>query len=247
MDSRRKFSKAIYLTSSLFIALLVSTVSLDQSQLEDITTAMQEMQRASYFTFMTLLNMVQDGIPSNTTFLMPSDRALSKAPISDNTTLEFLLRHSIPSPLLFDDLSHFPTGTTIPTHQQDYVLKIVNGGRRGFYLNNVQLVSTDICTAGSSFRCHGIYGVLAEENRVAPPTCSQTSPPTERAVGPPPAPSQPSPPLLVGPQSPAPTVSPPPSESNDGPAKSSYSDRLSQGLFTTIVSCMVVSMMKLPF
>lgn len=239
---------AAYLTSGLLIALIVSTTALDQSRRKDITTTMQEMQRASYFTFVTLLNMVQEGIPSNATFLMPSDRALSKALIPENTTLEFLLRHSIPSPLLFDDLSHFPTGTMVPTHQQDYVLKIVNRGRRGFYLNNVQVVSTDICTAASSFRCHGIYGVLIEKNSVAPPpTCLQTSPPTERPVGPSPAPNQPPPPPpnLVGPPSSAPTISLPPAESNDRRSgESSSSDRLLQRLFTTIVLCMALSTMK---
>ena len=245
MESSKTLAMAVYLTSSLFMALLiVSTSALDESQLnKDIIPTMQEMQRASYFTFETLLNMALDRIPRHTTFLVPSDRALSKASIPENKTLEFILRHSIPSVLSFHDLLQFPNGTMVPTYQEDYVLKIVKRGAKGFYLNNVQLVHTDICTAGSSFRCHGIYGVLTEEDRKTTPTCSQTSPLTETAVGPTPAPSQPSPSSLIGSPGLVPTISPPPLESNDGTRKSSSSDRICQGLFTTVFLCMV-SMMK---
>ena len=243
MERSRTVAMAVYLTSSLFMGLLiVSTSALDESQPDkDIITTMQEMQRASYFTFEMLLNMVHDRIPRHTTFLLPSDRALSKASIPENKTLEFILRHSIPSALSSDYLLHSPNGTFVPTHQQDYVLKIVKRGAKGFYLNNVQLVHTDICTAGSFFRCHGIYGVLTEDDGKITPTCSQTNPPTERAVGPTPGPSQPSPPPLIGSQGLVPTISPP-LESNDGTSKSGSSDRISQGLVTTIVLCMVSTM-----
>ncbi|ONK58941.1 uncharacterized protein A4U43_C08F1310 [Asparagus officinalis] len=243
INHTRENSMAAYLTSILLMILVASTSALDEGDLnKEITISMQEMQRASYFTFVTLLNMVKDNIPQNTTFLMPSDRALSKASIPENKTLEFLLRHSIPSTLLFDELSHLPTGTTVPTHQQDYALKIVNGGRRDFHLNNVQLVSADICAAGTYFRCHGIYGVLMEETNENTANCSQRSPPTEREVGPssaPPQPSPPPPPLEVSPSL-APTISPPTIHSNDGFKKSSW---LCQGSFTGLVLSVVLSVM----
>jgi hypothetical protein len=58
------------------------------------------MQRVRYFTFVMLIRMVQEKIPRNTTFLMPSDRLLSRPFLSQ--VLEFLSRHSITVPLVFN-------------------------------------------------------------------------------------------------------------------------------------------------
>ncbi|KAF8725431.1 hypothetical protein HU200_019953 [Digitaria exilis] len=80
----------------------------------NIATTMQEMQRARYFTFVMLVRMVQEKIPRNTTFLMPSDRLMSTASISESQVLEFLSRHSIAAPLKFDDLIRLPNGTVLP-------------------------------------------------------------------------------------------------------------------------------------
>ncbi|KAK1261496.1 hypothetical protein QJS04_geneDACA008880 [Acorus gramineus] len=150
------------------------------------------MQTANYFTFVTLINMVRDYIPGNTTFLMPNDRTLSKVSVPPNEVSEFLSRHSIPSPLLFDHLQHFPTGSIIPTHKPDYLLRISNGGRKSFYLNNVRLTSRNICVRGSSFRCHGINDVLTVtgDNTIATSSnCSSASARPSPAPASPPLPS----------------------------------------------------------
>ncbi|KAG1360581.1 FAS1 domain-containing protein-like [Cocos nucifera] len=238
------------LTSNLLMVLIILASALDEpsQKNKDIIVAVQEMQRADYFTFVMLINMVKDEIPSNTTFLMPSDRMLSKASIPENKVMQFLSRHSMPSPLLFEDLKHLPSGTIIPTYQQDYKIRIYNKGRKRLYLNNIELVSPNICTAGTSFRCHGINGIMkaAMPRRATPATCSNATTPTA-ATEPPLAPphAQPPPPL-VGTPSTNLTISPAPVQFDDGPRKSGSSKLHSPGLFTTTVSCMIFSVMKLP-
>ncbi|KZV42918.1 hypothetical protein F511_14480 [Dorcoceras hygrometricum] len=131
------------------------------SRSQDIVVAMEEMQRANYFTFVTLINMAPpDLFQSNITFLMPNDRILSGTNIPETTLVDLLLRQSIPSPLLFEHLEHFPTGSMIPTSRPGYVFKVDNDGRERFYLNNVRIVSPNVCTKGSSIRCHGVDGVV---------------------------------------------------------------------------------------
>ena len=66
-----------------------------------------------YFTFVMLIRMVQEKIPRNTTFLMPSDRLLSRPFLSQ--VLEFLSRHSITVPLVFNYLIRLPNGTIVPS------------------------------------------------------------------------------------------------------------------------------------
>lgn len=150
----------------------------------NIEVAIEEMQRANYFTFVMLLRMAPPDLMmilegGNLTFFMPNDKTLSQdsnivslaAPANHTTTppslAHFLLRHSIPSPLLFEYLQHFPAGSTVPTSDPDLVLRITNHGRRSFFLNNVRVSSPDICTRGSSIRCHGIDGVI-QPNSVPP-------------------------------------------------------------------------------
>ncbi|KAL3846019.1 hypothetical protein ACJIZ3_003422 [Penstemon smallii] len=119
------------------------------------------MQKANHFTFVMLINMAPpDQIPQNITFLMPNDRTLSKTNMAETSILDFLLQHSIPSPLLIDHLQHFPTGSMIPTSRPGLMLKVTNDGRRSFFLNNVRIISPNICTKGFSIRCHGIDGVV---------------------------------------------------------------------------------------
>lgn len=236
-----------YLTSSLLMVLIISTSALDEpsQKNKDIFAAKQEMQRANYFAFMILINMVQDEIPSNTTFLMPSDKMLSETPIPENKVLEFLSRHSVPSPLLFDDLKHLPSGTIIPTYQQDYRIRIYIKGRKRLYLNNIQLVNPNICIAGTSFRCHGINGVMkaAMPRRATPDTCSNANGPTTEIDSPLVSPHAPPPPL-VGPPSTNHTISPEPAQVG-GPRGSGSSKLHSPRLLTTIVSCMTFIVMKL--
>lgn len=144
---------------------------------QDLEVAMEEMRRANYFSFVMLINMsTLHQIRENVTFLMPSDRILSRNGISGNSISNFLLRHSIPLPLLFDYLQHFPTSSILPTLKENFTLRISRSGRRSFFLNNVKITTPNICTAGSSIRCHGIDGVLREDNSTFPPfpTCAST-------------------------------------------------------------------------
>lgn len=248
-----RFSVSTYFTSNLLMFLLVSASALDKpsQKNKDVFVAVQEMQHANYFTFVMLINMVKDEIPSNSTFLMPSDRMLSKASIPENKVMEFLSRHSMPSPLLFEDLKHLPSGTIIPTYQQDYKIRIYNKGRKRLYLNNIELVIPNICTVGTSFRCHGINGIMKAPmpRRATPATCTNATPPsaaTESPSAPPRAqPPGPPPPPLVGPPSTKPTISPTPVQFDDGPQKSGSSKLHSPGLLITIAACMIISVMKL--
>ncbi|CAN0891003.1 hypothetical protein LINGRAHAP2_LOCUS16765 [Linum grandiflorum] len=151
---------------------------------DDLVVATDEMRRANYFTFVMLLNMVandKDHTVANVTFLMPNDRVLSNITFTTDSVREFMLRHSMPSPLLFDHLWHFPSGSTIPSSYPGYVLQVQNDDghpdgkwwrRRGnlnFSLNNVKIISPNICTSpSSSIRCHGIDSVLSSAS-IPPP------------------------------------------------------------------------------
>ncbi|XP_062073528.1 FAS1 domain-containing protein SELMODRAFT_448915 [Humulus lupulus] len=150
----------------VLMALLSLVSSADippETRNQDLVIATSEMQRANYFTFVLLLNMAKldPRLQGNITFLMPNDRMLSKITLQQHTIPDFLLRHSIPSTMLFDYLHHIPTGSTIPSSHPDYMLKISNHGRWSFFLNNAKLISPNICTTSSSVRCHGIDGVLS--------------------------------------------------------------------------------------
>uniref|UniRef100_A0A6N2KR71 FAS1 domain-containing protein n=1 Tax=Salix viminalis TaxID=40686 RepID=A0A6N2KR71_SALVM len=149
------------------------------SKSQDLVVATNEMARANYFSFVMLINMspLDQRLQENVTFLMPKDRMLSKIRMHQNAVSGFLLRHSIPSPLLFDHLQHIPPGSLIPSSDPDYMLNISNKGRKNFSLNNVRITSPNLCTAGSSIRCHGIDGVLSSP-AVAPPLPLSDIPPS---------------------------------------------------------------------
>ncbi|GMH09111.1 hypothetical protein Nepgr_010951 [Nepenthes gracilis] len=190
---------AIFLIfSTLFLAFISSVTAQDApSKPQDLLTAIEEMQKANYFAFVMLINMSpSDQIPGNITFLMPKDQMLSNTVISANSVLDFLLRHSIPSPLLFDHIKYFPTSSVIPSSKPDFILKITNNGRRSLCLNNIKIISPNICVAGNAIRCHGIDGVLLDtDNTLSSPACSTTSPVGE---APPALPSPSSPHPLAG-------------------------------------------------
>ncbi|EEF42354.1 FAS1 domain-containing protein SELMODRAFT_448915 [Ricinus communis] len=183
--------------SSIYFLLLIAalTSATDTSKSHELDVAIDEMTTANYFTFVTLINMspLDHRIQGNITFLMPNDRILSKSRIPQKSLADFLLHHSIPSPLLFDHLQHIPSGSTIPSSDPDYMLDITNKGRRNFFLNDVRIISPNICTAGSSIRCHGIDGVLAATRKKTLPSCPNTTTPVVVALPPatalPPAPS----------------------------------------------------------
>ncbi|OMP08847.1 hypothetical protein COLO4_06064 [Corchorus olitorius] len=149
---------------------------------QDLRVATEEMQKASYFAFVMLINMfpLDRKFQGNVTFLMPNDRMLSKTIIPESEVSAFLYRHSIPSALFLEDLLHIPTGSILPSSEPEYMLNISNGGgRRSFFLNNVKIISPNICTAGSSIRCHGINGVLSAAkllgSNTTPSTCSNST------------------------------------------------------------------------
>ncbi|CAM0913488.1 unnamed protein product [Alopecurus aequalis] len=125
-----------------------------------IASTTQEMQQARYFTFVTLVRMVQERIPQNTTFLMPSDRMLSTASVPENQVLDLLLRHSIPAVLTFSDLNRLPNRTMLPTLHTGQMITLAKREHQKLYFNNVELTSADICRGGDLFRCHGIDAVI---------------------------------------------------------------------------------------
>ncbi|KAL9684582.1 hypothetical protein QQ045_022023 [Rhodiola kirilowii] len=176
----------------------------------DILNAIQEMQKANYFTFIMLINMTPaDLLRGNITFLMPSDKIMSQSKVQNVT--DFVLRHAIPSPMLFNHLSYIPTDSLIPSLHPAYTLRVSNYGRLSFFLNNARLTSPNLCTLGMSFRCHGISDVLSLTSETSVKSClnqnhsnssiSLPSPPispypsptinniTAAAVGPQPAPA----------------------------------------------------------
>ncbi|KAK3229366.1 hypothetical protein Dsin_001247 [Dipteronia sinensis] len=158
--------------------LISASAAATPTKNQDLVVAIEEMQRANYFTFVMLINMspLSD---QNVTFLMPNDKTLSRANLHQLSVSDFLLLHSIPSALLFENLDHIPSGSLIPSSIPDYMLRIYNGGRKNFLLNNVKIISPNICTLGSSIRCHGIDGMLnitQNNTSVSPPTCSGNKP-----------------------------------------------------------------------
>lgn len=175
-------------SSSLFLVVLLVIVMHPQQLVkgqqndrqlnrDDLAVAIQEMQRASYYTFVTLINMwsphaadIISNASGTITFFMPKDRALSDFKLSNSSLSDqdddaiisdFLLRHSVPSALLFDHLLRLPTASVLPTSLPNYMVQIQNGGgRSNFFLNNIKLSSPNLCTATATIRCHGIAGVL---------------------------------------------------------------------------------------
>lgn len=226
------------------MALISSASAAATNQDNDMVVAIDEMQKANYFTFVMLINMAPShSIQANITFLMPNDRTLSQTDIPPTSVVDFLLRHSIPSPLLIDHLQHFPTGSMIPTSKPGFFLNVTNGGRRQFFLNNVRIISPNICTKGSSIRCHGVDGVvqptvIPQPN--IPPSPSSTCPkPTlpPEAAGP-----APSPPLLTSPAGDLSPVSPPSVVADVSPPKSSSPQMCNSGVVNLVI--MVVFMLS---
>ncbi|XWS58750.1 hypothetical protein CRYUN_Cryun08bG0060700 [Craigia yunnanensis] len=164
---------------ALLMALLRSTTSTNiPAKDQDLRVAIEEMQKANYFTFVMLINMspLDRKFLGNITFFMPTDRMLSKTIIPQNAVSSFLHRHSVPSPLLFEHLQYIPTGSILPSSMPEYMLNVSNGGgRRSFFLNNVRIITPNICTLGSSIRCHGIDGVLRPVSNISLSTCSNSA------------------------------------------------------------------------
>nr|AAM62813.1 unknown [Arabidopsis thaliana] len=136
----------------------------------ELSIAIEEMEKANYFSFVMLINMLPSVNPrflANVTFLMPKDKTLSTSNIinQQDSVTEFLLRHSIPSSLLFEHLNLIPNGSIVPSSLPHYTLEISNGGRSNYFLNNVKIISRNICSLGS-IKCHGIDGILQSPSTV---------------------------------------------------------------------------------
>ncbi|KAM7463564.1 hypothetical protein LguiA_031685 [Lonicera macranthoides] len=232
------------LTYSLILILLLSPSSATNSTNQDLLVAIDEMQKANYFTFIFLLNMAPPNlIFSNITFLLPNDRILSKTTDPETSISDFLFLHSIPSPLLFDHLQHIPSGSLIPTSKPDFMLTVSNNGRHRVFLNNVRIISPNICTAGSSIRCHGIDGVV--EATTAPHHNSTVLPsPTScsKSTSPPPVPPF-EPPIGVG-VGLIPVAAPASSNSEKSGCSPKSSNR---GLFKLASTLLKCGLMRRPF
>ncbi|XP_057432879.1 uncharacterized protein LOC130725688 [Lotus japonicus] len=127
----------------------------------DIQVAIEDMRSKSYYGFAMLLQMLNGTSQPirELTFFMPDDRELSSASISADEIDEFLLSHAIPMPLYFNDLSHFPTGTVVPSGVSSRMIHIHNRGRGDYFVNNAQIVSANVCL-NSVIKCHGIDEVI---------------------------------------------------------------------------------------
>ncbi|KAL0400462.1 UNVERIFIED_CONTAM: hypothetical protein Slati_4076100 [Sesamum latifolium] len=230
---------------TMLLIVVMALISSATATNQDMTVAIDEMQKANYFTFVMLINMVPSHlVQANITFLMPNDRILSQTDVAPTSVVDFLLRHSIPSPLLIDHLQHFPTGSMIPTSKSGYFLDVTNEGRKQFFLNNVRIISPNICTKGSSIRCHGVDGVvqatMISQPSIPPPPPSSSSSSTcpkptvaPEAAAPLPAPS---PPLS---KSPVGELSPVPPPSDVSPTKSSSPETSNWGVVDLVVAMVV--------
>ncbi|KAL4351683.1 hypothetical protein GQ457_06G024240 [Hibiscus cannabinus] len=222
-----------------------SSTTLPPKNDRDLRIATEEMQKANYFTFVMLLNMspLDSEFLENITFLMPNDRMLSKTVIPENEVYTFLQRHSIPSPLIFEHLQYIPTGSILPSSLPEYMMGVANGGdRRSFVLNNVRIISPNICTTGS-IRCHGIDGVLSPVSNVSLHTCSDdavsVAPPPSLVTSPPPLPPPADPfltPLVDDFMVPAPQ----PSDSSSGSSQFSGDGNLIEVILGSILVPLVI-------
>ncbi|KAF6145053.1 hypothetical protein GIB67_013404 [Kingdonia uniflora] len=136
----------------------------------ELQTAMAEMRASSYYGFVILLDMLNETIRTATfnreiTFLMPGDLELSQSPISQGSLRGFLLTHSIPEPLPFNEITHIPNGALIPSGITNRMIRVTTHGRQHIFLNNAQIISPNICS-GPIIKCHGISAVL--DNRRHP-------------------------------------------------------------------------------
>jgi hypothetical protein len=127
----------------------------------DLQAAISDMRSKSFYGFAMLLQMLNGTSQPirELTFFMPDDRELSASPITADEIEDFLLIHAIPMPLYFNDLSHFPTGTLVPSGISSRMIKIHNRGRGDFFVNNAQIVTANVCLS-SVIKCHGIDAII---------------------------------------------------------------------------------------
>ena len=142
------------------------TTSFNQT---DLQAAMADMRSTSYYGFVILLKILNsqpNSLQNNDlTFLMSNDEELSQYSITPDQLHDFILSHSIPTPLVLNHLLHFPNGSVVPSSLPSRVISITNGGRSGLFVNNAKIVTPNVCQS-SLIRCHGISAALTFENEV---------------------------------------------------------------------------------
>ncbi|KAJ1415560.1 FAS1 domain [Sesbania bispinosa] len=150
----------VLLLTLLTVCESQSTTSFNQT---DLQSAMTDMRSRSYYGFVILLkilNSLPNSLQNNDlTFLMPNDEELSQFSITPDQLHDFILSHSIPTPLVLNHLLHFPNGSLVPTSVPSRVISITNSGRSGFFVNNARIVTPNVCQS-SVIRCHGISAAL---------------------------------------------------------------------------------------
>ncbi|KAE8645713.1 hypothetical protein Csa_020262 [Cucumis sativus] len=117
------------MTPWFFVLLfLVAKAQATMTNQTDLQAAMDEMRLKSYHGFVILLKILNNSNKtlqnSDITFFMPTDQELSQADISLDQLEEFVLRHSIPTTLLLNNLSHFPNGSLVPSSIPNRMIKI---------------------------------------------------------------------------------------------------------------------------
>ncbi|KAI4319902.1 hypothetical protein MLD38_033444 [Melastoma candidum] len=135
-----------HITFWLFILLPVYAVpeSLAAREIDqtDLHKAFRDMRTRSYHGFVILLRLMDVASSlqnSNVTFLMPDNGDLSQLSITQRNLEDFVLSHTIPSPLTMEDLIHLPNGTLVPTSLPKRMINITSHGNSGLYLNNAHI------------------------------------------------------------------------------------------------------------
>lgn len=166
-----------------------STISFNQT---DLQAAMSDMRSRSYYGFVILLKMLNSQPNSlhnnDLTFLMPNDDELSQFSIALDQLHDFILSHSIPTPLVLSHLLHFPNGSVVPSSIPSRLISITNSGRTGLFVNNARVVTPNVCQS-SSIRCHGISAALTFDNMLPLRRAPQARDPPMNSTVPSPAPS----------------------------------------------------------
>lgn len=156
------------LLQCLFTLLFLFGFTKSQTQIHsfnhtDIEAAVEDMRSKSYYGFAMLLKMLNGTTTSepiqDLTFFMPDDKELSESSIAADGIEHFLLSHAISMPLYFSDLSHFPSGTLVPSGIRDKMITIHNRGRGSFFINNAQVTTVNVCLS-SLIKCHGIDAII---------------------------------------------------------------------------------------
>ncbi|KAF1864276.1 hypothetical protein Lal_00048841 [Lupinus albus] len=147
----------------------------------DLEAAMTDMRSRSYYGFVILLKILNsqpNSLQNNDlTFLMPSDEQLSHFSITPYQLHDFLLSHSIPTPLLLNHLLHFPNGSVLPSSIPTKSINITNTAKSGLFVNNARIVTPNVCQT-SLIRCHGISAAFSFDNNNLPLPLPPPPPPT---------------------------------------------------------------------